>query len=138
MELIEECKHRWYVKLDDDIAHAVCRTDTWYIRSLLMSCARCGKTLTCEEWNKEFPQPMDSHVKAYYKMYIERHKHMKKGSKEMNEFLEYYFNTKESTLDLRRIKTTWIQTTKHLDHKKLGLTTAGYKEDEVWIDDWWH
>ena len=49
MVLIEECKHVGDVlfgKVDEDINHAVDRTESHYIPSIIIFCNKCGK-----EWS---------------------------------------------------------------------------------------
>ena len=55
MVLIEECKHdKKYMKVDEDINHAVDRTEAWWIPSLIIYCGNCG--VGYSSWYRETPE----------------------------------------------------------------------------------
>ena len=52
--MTNECKHVLFGKLDEDINHAVSRTESHYISSLIIFCSKCKREWS--SWKGEMPE----------------------------------------------------------------------------------
>ena len=56
MKLTNECKHEFYIKADEDVNHAVDRTESHYVCSLITFCIKCKREWS--SWKGEIPDEL--------------------------------------------------------------------------------